>query len=479
MNTQKVIYSIILFSLASILFSCGNPSSPSKAEDGGIDIGKIVISASVENPIPTAFMNTLAKFSGQTIEGPVNINITNSNSSEIQLTVSAVIEGYSNLAEQSIIIPGNGIRTIPLFPILTNDGLSRLTETKTANCSVKVTLMNGDTNQEIFAQSLTSQMLAKDVMIWQDGDENLSPLVALWVTPHAPKIKELIVKAANRHPNKALVGYQGSDANDGYAKRKYTSSSSTSVSAGGIYSLSMFNGRFIDTGYMSNIIISGTFSATGGSGNDIISKLKSGEDELLYNSGRVHQDSFSSNVYRSGYYFLYFDNSFSWLTDKSVTYSITCSYDEDVILPQVKAIYESLQKDYLIKYINSTISFPDQGKQTIRYPEESLTNGSANCIDGTVLFASALEYIGIEPYIMLIPGHAFVGWKRWTGSNKAEFLETTMISSNTFEEAYNRGNEEFNQNYGKERTAIFDVKQIQDLGLTPLAKPAYMSLMDK
>jgi len=220
---------------------------------------------------------------------------------------------------------------------------------------------------------------------------------------------------------------------------------------------------------MKNFEISGYFTAKGGTGDDIKIVLIYGNDEN--ESEQIHQDSFSIRSDESGKCLIKFDNTFSLWTSKTVTFSLTISYDEDLIIPQVKAIYTALQNDYQIKYVDASISFPDGITQTILYPDDSLTLGHANCIDGTVLFASALEYIGIEPLIVLIPGHAFVGWRRWTGSNVAEFLETTMIGNSTFEDAYNEGNRRyFDVKYEEPFPIIIDVKYWRDKGLTPLMK---------
>jgi|GEM_PF-3029441 hypothetical protein len=109
----------------------------------------------------------------------------------------------------------------------------------------------------------------------------------------------------------------------------------------------------------------------------------------------------------------------------------------------IKAIYNTL-KAQGITYSSTTISFP-AGSQKIRYPSASLQEASANCIDGTVLMASAMEAIGLQPLIVLVPGHAFLGWRALDGSTTSEFLETTMIGTSTFEEALNQGTTEFNQ----------------------------------
>jgi hypothetical protein len=113
----------------------------------------------------------------------------------------------------------------------------------------------------------------------------------------------------------------------------------------------------------------------------------------------------------------------------------------DGVAPQVKALFDTLKKAG-ITYVNSVVDFnPQQGSNTqrVRLPRESLADKQANCIDGTVLFASLLEGISMSPAIVLVPGHAFLAWETWRdsdgGSNEWRYLETTMIGSSTFEQA--------------------------------------------
>ncbi|MBI5001896.1 hypothetical protein HZC31_00760, partial [Candidatus Woesearchaeota archaeon] len=78
---------------------------------------------------------------------------------------------------------------------------------------------------------------------------------------------------------------------------------------------------------------------------------------------------------------------------------------------EIKAIYSALKYRYDITYVNTPIAYGDAETavyQTVYLPSESLIYKSANCMDGTVLFASALEAIGIDAYIFLVPGHALV-----------------------------------------------------------------------
>jgi hypothetical protein len=112
--------------------------------------------------------------------------------------------------------------------------------------------------------------------------------------------------------------------------------------------------------------------------------------------------------------------------------------DESQVEDQVKAIFMALKINAGITYVNSVIDFnPDQGSasQRVRLPRESLADKQANCIDGTVLFASLLEGISMSPAIVIVPGHAFVAWETWQNSNQWKYLETTMIGTRLFDQA--------------------------------------------
>lgn len=111
---------------------------------------------------------------------------------------------------------------------------------------------------------------------------------------------------------------------------------------------------------------------------------------------------------------------------------------QNEVVVQVKAIYDALQEDAGVTYVNSVIAFsPDEGSATqrVRLPRESLEDKQANCIDGTVLFASLLEAVSLSPAIVVVPGHAFLAWDTWEDANDWQYVETTMLNGHTFEEA--------------------------------------------
>jgi hypothetical protein len=107
---------------------------------------------------------------------------------------------------------------------------------------------------------------------------------------------------------------------------------------------------------------------------------------------------------------------------------------------QVRALFETLKAEGLT-YVDSLIDFGSSVgtvTQRTRLPRESLRHKSANCIDGTVLMASLLEAASLQPAIVLVPGHAFVGWETWEGTDEWDYLETTMIATHDFEAARER-----------------------------------------
>jgi hypothetical protein len=98
---------------------------------------------------------------------------------------------------------------------------------------------------------------------------------------------------------------------------------------------------------------------------------------------------------------------------------------------QVWAIWNALQKRG-IRYSNiTTPSAVNVGvaSQHVRSFEESLTAGQANCVDGTVLFASLLRKVGIDVQLVLVPGHMFLSYFARPGRQMRDALETTMLGA--------------------------------------------------
>ncbi len=130
-----------------------------------------------------------------------------------------------------------------------------------------------------------------------------------------------------------------------------------------------------------------------------------------------------------------------------------------IVRVQIKAIFEALKEKAQITYTNAPISFGQRAnevQQRVNLPKDSLKYHQANCIDGAVLYASLIERAAMHSVIVIVPGHAFVGWETWEGSKKYEFLETTMTNNSSFEAALQCGMEEFEKVKSLVGRPIFD-----------------------
>jgi len=78
---------------------------------------------------------------------------------------------------------------------------------------------------------------------------------------------------------------------------------------------------------------------------------------------------------------------------------------------QVQAVWTALVNEYRFQYINPPPAYSNK-TQRLRTPSEIVGSNSGTCIDLALLLASCLEYIGIYPVVVLLTGHAFVGYWR-------------------------------------------------------------------
>ena len=103
---------------------------------------------------------------------------------------------------------------------------------------------------------------------------------------------------------------------------------------------------------------------------------------------------------------------------------------------QAKAIFTALQRAG-VSYVKSsmTLGANEEFSERVRMPSESLSHVSANCIDGAVLYAAIFENLGMEPSIILMPGHAVVGVRLSKNSKKLLYVETSLTGRTSFERA--------------------------------------------
>lgn len=103
---------------------------------------------------------------------------------------------------------------------------------------------------------------------------------------------------------------------------------------------------------------------------------------------------------------------------------------------QARAIFAAV-KQHGVSYVKSSMTFGGNQdvSQRIRMPHESLNDSSANCIDGVVTFASLFENLGMDPVVVVVPGHAYVGVRLAQGKDRYLFLDTAQVARVDFDSA--------------------------------------------
>ena len=110
--------------------------------------------------------------------------------------------------------------------------------------------------------------------------------------------------------------------------------------------------------------------------------------------------------------------------------------DPEEIIKELFAIWTALQNRG-IKYSNITTTAgdsPNVYSQHVRFVDESVANEQANCVDGSVLFASILRKLGLRSFLVTVPGHMFMGVYLTAEGDERVALETTKIGGREHEE---------------------------------------------
>ena len=171
--------------------------------------------------------------------------------------------------------------------------------------------------------------------------------------------------------------------------------------------------------------------------------------------------------------------------------------DTEEVYAQMFAIWHALQRRG-IRYSNLapvTSSFKSQNvsSQYVRFVGDTWASQKANCVDASVLIASALRRAGLAPVLVVIPGHMLVGVALNAEGTQYAYLETTRletarISSGTsakralnaslenFEEALAEGQRQVDAAGARFDAAadlsyqMIDIQAARELGVMPISQ---------
>jgi hypothetical protein len=141
------------------------------------------------------------------------------------------------------------------------------------------------------------------------------------------------------------------------------------------------------------------------------------------------------------------------------------------VTQQARAVFNAMKRSQL-SYVTSIFTFGDQNgwSQRIRLPRETLSLKTANCIDVSVAFASAMENLGMDPVIVIVPGHAFTGVRLGPKSPEILYVDLTVLPRGAFAQAQARAKEYVNTT-PTDRILTVDVSATRKMGIYPLPTP--------
>jgi hypothetical protein len=140
-------------------------------------------------------------------------------------------------------------------------------------------------------------------------------------------------------------------------------------------------------------------------------------------------------------------------------------------LQQAGAIYRALQEQG-VSYVKSsmTLGGHEDVSERVRMPSESIDRASANCIDGAVVYAALFENLGMEPVIVLVPGHAYVGVRMAPDSNNYLYIETSLTGRTSFANALTSASRSMVKFRPSEQIRI-DIRKARLDGIYPMPSP--------
>jgi hypothetical protein len=167
----------------------------------------------------------------------------------------------------------------------------------------------------------------------------------------------------------------------------------------------------------------------------------------VYQAGRIYEVGFLAAAYVNEYN----PDLISTITRHALDRGYVQAFDgyesgnAADVTRQVEAIYRTLH-DLGFKYsalTQASVSSNKAGTQSIQFVGDILTSEQANCVDGSVLFASILTQINLRAVIFFIPNHhAFIGvydTREQGESGGFDVVETTVVDRDPFSEALKLG----------------------------------------
>lgn len=419
----------------------------------------------------STFPTYLAHLLGRKVDHPfptdfacVTVSNTGNEPATVHLEVDFAI--YASPKSQDVTVDATSSQQICLTPSFDIDALYHLTAPVTGMIEGHVTdLANRDVGS---VNQVVSVPPVGDVA-WVDrgvASTDMKTLAAVYVEPNAPVIDQLQRLA---QPNSVFSNFGNGDPyhRDPY-ERKVTLDPS-------FYTSELI---YVESGEnvaweLSNV----TCASCASPGVDVYILTPDQFQGWANGTSTAATAAWSNQVTGAqgtqsltpGFYYFVVNN-----TDGAAARDVTWARNvtrEDVVRDLLTSLFSAL-RSLGVTYTSVTDTFFD-GWQHVRRVSESIQALSANCIDGSLVFASAAELLGVEPMLIFVTGHAYVGIRSAPGSPIIWPIETTLVgdASTTPPDAYftaltERSNDMATDPIYQE----VDVAALRQAGITPLVQ---------
>ncbi len=140
---------------------------------------------------------------------------------------------------------------------------------------------------------------------------------------------------------------------------------------------------------------------------------------------------------------------------------------------QVNALFDTLQFDYHLRYASDNQPFTSDASQQVQLPHDILSSSAPTgmCVETSVILASAVERLGLRPYIVFTSTHAFLGVALSTDANAPiEYWETSDLNGGVSgAQANTHGDAEFAQDTASHQILeIVDIQYERTHGIAPM-----------
>ncbi len=144
-----------------------------------------------------------------------------------------------------------------------------------------------------------------------------------------------------------------------------------------------------------------------------------------------------------------------------------------LVREEVDALFDTLQFDYHLSYSSDNIPYMQDSTQRIQLPSDILNTlpPSGMCVETTAIMASAVESLGMRPYFIIVPGHAFLGVALGdSASAPLAYWETSDLGVGvTGDQANIDGDNEYTQFQARQSILeIVDVQSSREQGIMPI-----------